>query len=134
MAKDADGPTTKLGDSTFVGFVPVRNLAVSKGFYVGTLGLALTDESPFAVVIDAGGTTIRLTEVPDLIPQSFTIAGWEVSNISEMVKSLKLSGVAFRCYEGMDQDDLGVWTTPSGDAIAWFVDPDGNTLSLTMLA
>jgi hypothetical protein len=34
-------------------------------------------------------------------------------------------------YEGMDQDPAGVWTTPGGDQIAWFRDPDGNVLSLT---
>ena len=37
-------------------------------------------------------------------------------------------------YEGMDQDGLGVWTTPGGDRIAWFSDPDGSTLSLTQFA
>ena len=31
----------------------------------------------------------------------------------------------------MEQDELGVWTTPGGDRIAWFADPDGNVLSLT---
>jgi len=30
-----------------------------------------------------------------------------------------------------DQDPAGVWTTPGGDQIAWFRDPDGNVLSLT---
>ena len=33
-------------------------------------------------------------------------------------------------YEGMEQDDLGIWRAPSGALIAWFRDPDGNTLSL----
>ena len=134
MANESDGPTTRLVGARFVGFVPVRNLAASKDFYVDTLGLTLTEESPFAVVLDAGGTTIRLTEVPDLRPQPFTIAGWEVSDIRELAQSLKSSGVEFRRYDGMEQDELGVWTTPGGDAVAWFVDPDGNTLSLTMFA
>jgi predicted enzyme related to lactoylglutathione lyase len=31
----------------------------------------------------------------------------------------------------MTQDPFGVWTTPGGDRIAWFTDPDGNVLSLT---
>jgi len=31
----------------------------------------------------------------------------------------------------MGQDKLGIWTSPSGARIAWFKDPDGNTLSLT---
>jgi hypothetical protein len=29
------------------------------------------------------------------------------------------------------EDELGVWTTPSGARVAWFKDPDGNVLSLT---
>jgi predicted enzyme related to lactoylglutathione lyase len=34
----------------------------------------------------------------------------------------------------MDQSASGVWTSPSGDFVAWLVDPDGNTLSLTQFA
>jgi hypothetical protein len=33
----------------------------------------------------------------------------------------------------MDQDELGVWTSPSGARIAWFKDPDENTLSLAQV-
>jgi len=25
----------------------------------------------------------------------------------------------------------GIWTTPGGDKVAWFTDPDGNNVSLT---
>ena len=31
----------------------------------------------------------------------------------------------------MNQDSDGVWTTPGGDQVAWFTDPDGHVLSLT---
>jgi hypothetical protein len=31
----------------------------------------------------------------------------------------------------MGQDERGIWTAPSGAKIAWFLDPDGNNLSLT---
>ena len=37
----------------------------------------------------------------------------------------------FQRYEGMRQDDLGIWSSPSGARVAWFSDPEGNTLSLT---
>jgi hypothetical protein len=37
----------------------------------------------------------------------------------------------FQRYEGMPQDDLGIWSSPSGARVAWFSDPEGNTLSLT---
>ena len=117
-----------------MGFVPVRDLGVARTFYEGTLGLAVTTASPFAVVVDAGGTSLRLTEVPDLEPQPFTIAGWEVTDITATVDLLAARGVAFRRYEGMGQDERGIWTTPGGDRVAWFNDTDGNTLSLTMFA
>ena len=31
----------------------------------------------------------------------------------------------------LEQDESGVWTSPSGAKVAWFKDPDGNVLSLT---
>jgi predicted enzyme related to lactoylglutathione lyase len=34
----------------------------------------------------------------------------------------------------MGQDDNSIWMAPNGDRIAWFTDPDGNTLSLTEFA
>jgi len=37
-------------------------------------------------------------------------------------------------YEGLGQDSDGVWATPDGALVAWFRDPDGNTLSLTQFA
>ena len=33
-----------------------------------------------------------------------------------------------------EQDERGVWTTPDGSQVAWFLDPDGNVLSLTQFA
>jgi len=47
------------------------------------------------------------------------------------VKSLQQSGVRFERYEGMEQDSLGIWTTPTGAKVAWFKDPDGNLLSVS---
>jgi predicted enzyme related to lactoylglutathione lyase len=47
------------------------------------------------------------------------------------VKELAGAGVEFERYGKMKQDELGIWTSPSGARIAWFKDPDGNLLSLT---
>jgi predicted lipoprotein len=44
---------------------------------------------------------------------------------------LRKRGVVFARYPNLAQDELGIWTTPDGNKIAWFNDPDGNTLSLT---
>jgi hypothetical protein len=47
------------------------------------------------------------------------------------VRELIQRSVVFQRFDGMDQDDLGIWTAPGGAKVAWFRDPDGNTLSLT---
>lgn len=74
---------------------------------------------------------LRLTQVHNLAPQPFTIAGWKVPDIGAAVEGLVARGVTFARSEGMEQDERGPWTTPGGECVAWFTDPDGNTLSLT---
>ena len=134
MATDRNPPSGPLGAGAFVGFIPVTDLASARRFYVGTLDMTMTEDSPYAVVLQHGQTVIRLTEVAELRPQPFTIAGWEVPDIGAVIDSLSSSDISFRRYDGIDQDDRGIWTTPGGDRVAWFLDPDGNTLSLTELA
>ncbi len=120
-----------LDDAPLMAFIPVTDLAIARGFYETTLGLPVREESPYAVVLDAMGTMLRLNPVNGLRPQPFTVAGWQVRNMDSVVDALSARGVAFTRYEGMDQDERGIWTTPRGDRVAWFADPDGNTLSLT---
>ena len=120
-----------LADASFIGFIPVRDLAVARAFYEGTLGLRVVDDTPFALVLDVGGTMVRLTPVPEPAARPFTIAGWKVPDIGAAVTDLTDRGVQFARYDGMTQDDLGIWTAPGGDQVAWLHDPDGNTLSLT---
>jgi catechol 2,3-dioxygenase-like lactoylglutathione lyase family enzyme len=120
-----------LGSSDLVGFVPTTDLDRARAFYRDTLGLELREETPFAVVFDANGTVLRVTLVEQLTPAPFTVLGWSVADIANLVRRLSGRGVAFERFAGMDQDDLGIWTSPSGAPVAWFKDPDGNTLSLT---
>jgi catechol 2,3-dioxygenase-like lactoylglutathione lyase family enzyme len=126
-----------LSTSPLVAFVPARDLERSRAFYVGVLGLRLVEVTAYACVLEAAGTTLRVTKVDDLVPQPFTVLGWHVSNVralDDLVAALSAAGVALLRYPGMGQDDAGVWTTPGGDRIAWFHDPDGNVLSLTALS
>jgi predicted enzyme related to lactoylglutathione lyase len=74
-----------------------------------------------------------VTPVGELTVQPFTLAGWQVPDIETTVRALTARGVTFTRYDGMGQSALGIWTTPGGDQVAWFTDPDGNTLSLTTL-
>jgi len=119
-----------LAESEIVAFVPTTDLARSRTFYKGTLGLGFLQDIGIAVVMNAGGTMLRLTLVPKLRPAGYTILGWSVRDLTGTVRRLADAGVAVQRYEGLDQDDDGIWDSP-GARVAWFAGPDGNTLSLT---
>lgn len=58
-------------------------------------------------------------------------SGWEVEDIATQIAELRQRGVILEHFDGIPQDETGVWTTPEGAKVAWFKDPDGNLLSLT---
>jgi catechol 2,3-dioxygenase-like lactoylglutathione lyase family enzyme len=113
-----------------MGFVGVSDLDAAPRFYGDVLGLELQDERPFALVADIEGTMLRITAVDVPAAAPYTVLGWAVDDIAAAVDELAGRGVTFTRYEGMGQDDRGVWTAPGGAKIAWFLDPDGNNLSL----
>ena len=117
--------------SSLIAFVPTTDLPRARAFYAETIGLPVTEESPFACVFDANGTMLRLTPVRKLSRTRYTVLGWNVADIAATVAALVAAGVSFVHYRGMDLDDAGIWTSPGGDRVAWFEDPDGNMLSLT---
>ena len=120
-----------LASSPVFAFVPTLDMDRAAAFYGQTLGLDVLEQTPYAVVLDAAGTTVRITLVQELTVQPFTILGWLVEDLDAVVTALLTAGVEPLRYEGMDQDERGVWTAPGGARIVWFHDPDGNTLSLT---
>jgi hypothetical protein len=61
----------------------------------------------------------------------WTVLGWAVPDIEATLAELAGRGVAGLRFENLPQDEQGIWTTPDGSKVAWFHDPDGNTLSIT---
>jgi catechol 2,3-dioxygenase-like lactoylglutathione lyase family enzyme len=120
-----------LADVPLVAFVATTDLERSVEFYGGTLGLTMVESSPFAVVFDATGTALRVTAVAEHTPPPFTVLGWAVPDIAVTVAALTDRDVVMTRYDGMEQDAAGIWTAPGGAHVAWFKDPDGNTLSVT---
>jgi len=113
-------------------FLATSNADAARSFYEDTLGLTLESDDPFALVYQLSGTELRLSKVPEHTPLPFTVLDWRVADIGAAHTTLSGKGVAFSIYDGMGQDDRGVWTTPDGGAqILWFKDPDGNVLSVS---
>jgi len=125
---------SRLGKYNIVGFASIVDVERAKTFYRDTLGLTLlSEEPPFALVFDANGIMIRLGMAKEHKPAQGTVLGWQVPDIVAAVNELVEAGVRFERYNfnWMKQDELGIWTAPTGAKVAWFKDPDGNILSLS---
>jgi catechol 2,3-dioxygenase-like lactoylglutathione lyase family enzyme len=121
-----------LGNTPIVAFIPTLDFDKARAFYVDVLGLRFVANDGFALVLDANGTMIRVAKVqPDFKPAIFTILGWEVTEIEKVVAAMTEKGVVFERYGFFEQDALGIWAAPGGAKVAWFKDPDGNTLSVS---
>jgi len=121
-----------LGSLNIVAFVPTRDSDKAKAFYEGVLGLRFVKDDGFALVLDANGIMVRVAKVPPgFTPAQFTILGWQVTDIENVVEALQGKGVHFERFGFFEQDALGIWTAPTGEKVAWFKDPDGNTLSVS---
>ena len=112
-------------------FIATAHGRRAKAFYTTVLGLTLVEDSAASLVFDAHGTMVRISKVERLAPAPYTVLGWSVPDIRAAIEELSNHGVTFERLQGMAQDEIGVWTSPEGHRVAWFKDPDGNTLSLT---
>jgi catechol 2,3-dioxygenase-like lactoylglutathione lyase family enzyme len=123
-----------LGNHDIVAFVATTQSDSTRDFYERALGLRFVQDPPFALVFDAHGTMLRIQKVKELKPFSHTALGWNVFDIRTAIESLASRGVRFERFDGVPQNDLGVWASPSGAQVAWFKDPSDNILSLTQFA
>jgi catechol 2,3-dioxygenase-like lactoylglutathione lyase family enzyme len=126
--------TGPLQAARLVGFVASSDLERSRAFYVDVLGLRVLEQNPGACVLASGDVMVRVSLVPEVSVAPYTVLGWDVDDIGAALNALAERGIVCARFDGMDQDERGVWTTPGGDRVAWFRDPDGHVLSLTQLA
>ncbi len=120
-----------LESASIIGFVPITDPEKSRAFYEGTLGLRFVKDDGFALVFESNGTMIRAAKMKEFSPAQYTILGWQVTGIEKVVRTLREKGVHFEVFGFFKQDELGIWTAPTGDKVAWFKDPDGNILSVS---
>ena len=120
-----------LASMNMMGFVLTKDYDKARAFYEGKLGFDFVSLDKFALVMQAGKSSIRIVKVPTFTPLQSTVLGWEVDDIEAMVAWLANRFVAFEKYPFVQDKERGIWTTPDGNKVAWFKDPDGNVLSVS---
>ena len=117
-----------------IAFIPTQQPEAARHFYEQTLGLTFVTDNDFALVFHVGpkpGIMLRVVRVRDVSPPAHTVFGWAVDNIERTVDDLAARGVQFLRPGYFEQDARGIWSAPDGSRVAWFKDPDGNTLSVS---
>ena len=124
-----------LAQEKLVAFLATSNSAAAPAFYEGVLGLTFVGEHEHLITFDSGAARLALQKTDVVTPRVGTSLGWTVSDLRGLMRRLIERGVTFERFEGMEQDELGVWS-PAGPStgVAWFKDPDGNLLSLSIAA
>jgi len=79
----------------------------------------------------AGENQMRIAKAAKFSPMQNTVLGWEVEDIEAVVTWLGKQGVTMEKYPFVQDHERGIRTTPNGDRVAWFKDPDGNVLSVS---
>ena len=121
-----------LGDKNVVATIAVKDLAVGRKFYEGTLGLKVVHaEGGEALTFQCGSTQLLVYRSQFAGTNRATAANFLVgADLAAIVGDLNAKGVPFERYDmpGVRREgDVHVF----GDLkTAWFKDPDGNILSL----
>jgi predicted enzyme related to lactoylglutathione lyase len=120
-----------LSDSKVAAAIAVSDMGKAKEFYEGKVGLSNGEERSDGGTSYpcADGTTIHVYPSENAGKSSATLAAFQVDDIDSEVGELSGNGVSFESYDGFDQDDKEV-ASLGPDTVAWFKDPDGNTLGV----
>jgi catechol 2,3-dioxygenase-like lactoylglutathione lyase family enzyme len=114
-----------------VGFLTTTDYEKARAFYEGKLGFEFVSLDQFALAMRVGNNMIRITKAETFKPAQGTVLGWEVDDVKAVVLWLSSRDVVTEKYGFVPDQELGIWTAPSGDQVAWFKDPDGNVLSIS---
>jgi catechol 2,3-dioxygenase-like lactoylglutathione lyase family enzyme len=112
----------------------VSDMDKAREFYEGKLGLSVSIDSGDNVQYRcAEGSVMHVYLSPEHAGKSTaTLASWGVDDVERVVDELNTRGVTFERYdEGpIITDEKGIATFEGGAKVAYFRDPDGNTLSI----
>src|SRR5450631_206645 len=119
-----------LGSAKLMAFVAIQDETKATDFYGGALGLRKISADSFAIEFDSGGVILRASFVKELTAAPFTILGWQVDGIADVVRALTAKGAVFERYGFLEQDELGIWSSGKSE-VGWFKDLFGNLRSVS---
>lgn len=112
----------------------VSDMDRARKFYEEKLGLSVSIDSGNNVQYRcAEGSVFHVYLSPKHAGKSTaTLASWGVDDVERVVDELTSKGVAFERYdeEPVVTDEKGIATFEGDAKVAYFKDPDGNTLSI----
>ncbi len=121
-----------LGKTNATANIAVKDLAVARKFYEGTLGLTPAhEEGEEVIVYKSGDTLVNVYRSQFAGTNKATAVTWAVGDeIDRIVKALKDKGVTFEHYDMPGTKLEGDIHVGYGMKVAWFKDPDGNILNV----
>ena len=122
-----------LKDKQVGAVLPAADIARARNFYRDKLGLEPenADAEDNLQYKCGGGSAFLLYQTPNAGTAKNTQIGWMVDDLAGAVAELRANGVVFEEYDfpGLKTED-GIATTPDGSSAAWFLDTEGNILTL----
>jgi catechol 2,3-dioxygenase-like lactoylglutathione lyase family enzyme len=112
----------------FSGF-STNDIAKTKDFYAGTLGLDVTEADGMLTLHLAGGGSVLIYPKDNHEAATYTTLNFPVQDIEQAVDGLVAAGIVLERYEDAGQDERGI-AREYGPPIAWFKDPAGNILAV----
>lgn len=122
-----------LKDKQVGAVLPAADITRARNFYRDKLGLEPenADAEDNLQYKCGGGSAFLLYQTPNAGTAKNTQIGWMVDDLPGAVAELRANGVVFEEYDfpGLKTEG-GIATTPDGSSAAWFLDTEGNILTL----
>lgn len=126
-------PTTasRVSTAEAIGVLPAEDLARARAFYEGTLGFEILDMGEGQFGVQAGkGSRFLVYERARTVAEH-TALGLVVDDLAATMAEMRSSGVTFEEYDMPGLKTVDGVAEFSGGKSAWFVDPEGNIISLS---
>ena len=121
-----------LGDHLVFPILLSKDLAKSRDFYHGTLGLEILRQEDERIIFRCGaGSQLSVTKSTTGTSDAQTQLAWRVSDLKAELADLRARGVRIEAYEAPDPVTDADGIADMGFAwAAWIIDPDANALAI----